>query len=167
MERTSVAGVQACGLSRAEEPTVISLPELLRRFRRVWVPPGAALARVAPPVDVSTRLRAEVQPVLQAIEDMQQRAAAIRDAAEAKGAALIEAGHRDAAETIRRAQAETPNARTAAADAQWHAVEGEISMALNAAQTEVARIDAASRERLSELVEEVRARVLSGQGLTS
>jgi hypothetical protein len=55
---------------------MISLPELLRRFRRVWVPPGAALSRVAPPVDVSARLRSEVQSVLQAIGDLQQRASA-------------------------------------------------------------------------------------------
>jgi len=133
----------------------------------VWVPPGAALARVAPPVDMAARLRAEVQPLLEAIGAMQQRAATIRDAADTKGAALIEAAKREAADGIRRAEAEAPNARTVAAEKQWHAVEGEISAALNAAQSEAARIDAESQERLSELVEKVRGCVSSGRDLVS
>jgi hypothetical protein len=116
---------------------------------------------------MTARLRAEVQPVLEAIETMQQRAAAVRGVAETKGAALIEAAKHEAAEKIRRAEAEAPNARTAAAEEQWHAVEGEISSALDTAETEVARIDAVSRERLSELVEKVRACVSRGQDVVS
>jgi flagellar biosynthesis/type III secretory pathway protein FliH len=141
---------------------VISLPELLRRFRRVWVPPGAALARVAPPVDVSTRLRNELQPVLQAIEEMQQRAAAISTAAQTKATDVIEAANRQAAEKMRQAQDEAPKAREAAAEQQWHAVEGEITTALKTAQTEVARIEAVSRERLPGLVDKVRTSALTG-----
>jgi Skp family chaperone for outer membrane proteins len=146
---------------------MISLPDLLRRFRRVWVPPGAALAHVAPPVDVSARLRAELQPVLDAIAVTQQRAAKIRADAASKAAALVDAAERQAAEEIRKAEAEAPAARSAAAERKWQAVEVEIAAALKAAQAEAARIEAGSRQRLPELVENVRTCVASGRCLES
>lgn len=146
---------------------MISLADLLRRFRRVWVPPGAALARVAPPVDVAARLRAEARPVLEAIEEMQQRAAAIRSAAEAKGAALVDAATQEAEEKVRQARADAPAARTAAVEQQWRAVEDDVSAALQSAQTEASRIEVESRARVADLVEKVRLCVLSAQDPTS
>jgi vacuolar-type H+-ATPase subunit H len=117
-------------------------------------------------VDVSARLRAEVRPVLEAIAEMQRRADGIRSAANAKGASLVDAAEREAADTIRKAEAEAPAARTAAADAQWHAVEGEVRSALQAAKAEASRIDAVSVQRLPDVVERVSRCVLSGQGLS-
>jgi len=146
---------------------MISLPDLLRRFRRVWLPPGAALARVAPPVDVSARLRAELAPVLQAIAEMQRGAATVRADAEREGAALLETATREAAEAVRKAESEAPAARAAAAEEARQAVEGEIEAASKAARTEAARIDAASRQRAPALVERVCSCVLDGRGLES
>jgi hypothetical protein len=146
---------------------MLSLPELLRRFRRVWVPPGAAFAHVAPPVDVSARLRAELQPVLLAIAEMQRRAAAMRQAAEARSAAAIAAAERSAADAVRQAEVQAPDARTAAAHRKRDVVESEVAAALKAAEAEAARIEAESAPRLPELVKSVEACVVSGSGLAS
>jgi hypothetical protein len=146
---------------------MLSLPELLRRFRRVWLPPGAALARVAPPVDVSARLRAEVAPVFEAVAEIERRAAAIRAAADEEGTALVDSATREAAEAVRKAETEAPAARSAAAERKWHTVEGDIETALTAARTEAARIEDASGRRMAELVERVRACVMTGEDLGS
>jgi hypothetical protein len=146
---------------------MISLPELLRRFRRVWLPPGAALARVAPPVDISARLRAEVAPVLQAIAELQHRAGGMRADADREAAALVDAAARQAAEAIRAADAQAPAARAAAAERTWQTVEGDIDAALQTARTEAARIDAASRQRTPALVDRVCSCVLAGGELES
>jgi hypothetical protein len=116
---------------------------------------------------MTVRLRAEVQPLLEAIEVMQQRAAAIREAAESQRTALIETANHDAAQRIRAAEADAPKARLAAGEQRWRAVDVEIASALSTAQAEVARIEHVSRDRSIALVEKIRACILRGQGLTS
>jgi hypothetical protein len=83
---------------------VISLQDLLRRFRRAWAPPGPALARVAPPVDITARLRAEIQPLLDALADIQHDANATRRDADTQAAALLEKASREAEQVVREAE---------------------------------------------------------------
>ncbi len=141
---------------------MISLPDFLRRFRRAWAPPGAALARVAPPVDVSARLRAEVQPLLDAIAEIQHRGDRLRGDADAKAAALLDAAKHDADHAVRDAEKQAPEARAAAAREAHRAVDAELSSIATAGSTEAERIGKQAKERAAELLDRVRACVLAG-----
>jgi len=141
---------------------VISLPDLLRRLRRAWAPPGPALLRVALPTDTQARLRAEVAPLLQAIAALQSEASRVRADADAAAARLLDAAHVDAERTARDAEQQAPTARAEAAKKKQDAAEADIARTLDAGRSEAARIDAAAKERLPALVERVMACVLSG-----
>lgn len=141
---------------------MISLPELLRRFRRAWAPPGPALTRVAPPVDVAARLRTELRPVLDAIAEIQTRATAVRSEADAQAAALLDTAGRDADQKVREAEQQGPSARTAAAKQKHRAADEEITAVLAAGRTEAQRIAEQSQKQLPELIAAVRDCVLKG-----
>jgi vacuolar-type H+-ATPase subunit H len=146
---------------------MISLPELLRRFRRAWVPPGPAYRRVAPPVDVTARLREELQPVLDAIAAIQARAGQI--GAEAKQGAkdLLDAASRDADRKLRDAESRAPATRAAAAERARHAVDAELESVDAASRDETQRIDARVKQHLPELLDEIRGCVLKGSGVSA
>lgn len=141
---------------------MISLPELLRRFRRAWAPPGPALARVAPPVDVAARLRTEIQPVLDAVGEIQDRADTMRTEAETKAGELLETASREADQRVRDAEHQAPEARAQAAEHKHHSVDAEIASVHAAGREGARRIAEQAQERLPELLEKVRACVLNG-----
>jgi hypothetical protein len=146
---------------------VISLPDLLRRFRRTWAPPGAALERVAPPVDAAARLRDELHPVLEAIAEIQRRATAARTEGDTKAAALLDTAEREADRATRKAEAQAPSMRAAAAERKHHAVDAEVTSVLAAARGDAERIGAQCQERLPRLLDVVRTCVLNGPGASS
>jgi vacuolar-type H+-ATPase subunit H len=141
---------------------VISLPDLLRRFRRTWAPPGPAQARVAPPVDITARLRAEIQPLLDALTDVQREAKIIRRDAENSATASLDKASQEAVEQVREAERQAPSVRSAAAEQQGRAVDADISSTLAAGRREAERIEQQARQRLPELLESVRTCVLKG-----
>lgn len=141
---------------------MISLPDLLRRLRRAWAPPGPALARIAPPTDVAARLKTEVQPVLDAIAELQRATAIERKKAEAEAEQVLEEATRRADAKVREADHSAPDARAAAAKRRHEAVDEEIRRVLDASETEAARIETASDERLAQLAQKVAECVLSG-----
>lgn len=143
---------------------MLSLPELLRRFRRVWAPPGPALARVAPPVDVGAGLRREVQPLLDAIAEIQQRARAVEDEADGKARQLLDSASADAERIVREAENRAPQARSDAAGKQRHAVDAEIESAHSTSQDEAKRIEAQLGDRLPALLAKVQDCVLKAAG---
>jgi vacuolar-type H+-ATPase subunit H len=134
---------------------MISLQELLRRFRRAWAPPGPALTRVAPPVDVTARLREEIGPLLARIAECQERAGAIEKEAEEKAKEALEAASREATGKIQDAEKRASSVRAEAAAKEQEAVSREIQSALDSARKEVQRIEALSQERLPQLVEQI------------
>jgi len=140
---------------------VISLPDLLRRLRRAWAPPGAALSRAAPPTDATTRLRAELGPLLAAIAELQAVGQKERDRADAEAARITDAARGDADRIVREAESGAPAARADAVRRRHLEVSAEIDSALTDAGREVARIEATSASRLPELIGEVTACVLS------
>ncbi len=80
---------------------------------------------------------------------------------------MVDAAGRSAADAVRQAEGQAPDARTAAARRRWEAVESEVAEALKVAEAEAARIEAESARRLPELVKSVGACVASGGGLAS
>jgi hypothetical protein len=141
---------------------VISLPDLLRRLRRAWAPPGPALARVAPPVDVTARLRAEIQPVLAAVADIQRNAKAIRDDAATRTRSMLDDATHDADQEMREAEQQAPSVRATASAGKQRAVDAEIAATLAAGQKEAKRIAQQVQQRLPDLLESVRSCVLKG-----
>jgi flagellar biosynthesis/type III secretory pathway protein FliH len=146
---------------------VISLQDFLRRFRRAWAPPGPALARVAPPVDVTARLREEIEPLLAAIAEVQARAATIEAEAEKKSGEILDAASRQAEEELRNAEKQVSSARAEAAKKKQETFDQEIKASLDSARQEVERIEATSKERLPEIVTEVADCVFEGPERTS
>lgn len=146
---------------------MISLRDFLQRLRRAWAPPGPALARIAPPTDVSARLKDEIRPVLSAIAELQRSAAQVRKEADGKASAMLEEADRTADGKVREAESSAPGARAAAAKGRHDAVDAEIGQVRSASEKEVARIEATARERMGELVDQVAACVLSGAGIES
>lgn len=146
---------------------MISLPDLLRRLRRAWAPPGPALTRVAPPTDAAARLRAEIAPLLQAVAEIQSAADAVRKDADATAARVLDESRADADRTARQAEQQAPAARAAAAKKKQEAVETELTRILERGGTEAARIDAAAKERIPAMVERVTTCVLSGAGVAT
>jgi flagellar biosynthesis/type III secretory pathway protein FliH len=145
-----------------DEATLISLQEFLRRFRRAWAPPGPALTRVAPPVDVTARLREEIEPLLAAIAEMQERAAAIGAEAERESGEILDAASQQAEGELRNAEKKVASARAEAAKKEQESFDQEIRAALDAARDEVQRIEAQSKERLPQIVTEVMDCVFEG-----
>jgi hypothetical protein len=143
---------------------VISLPDLLRRLRRAWAPPGPALARVAPPTDTAALLRAEIQPLLQAISELQKAAEAVRSEAARTAAQQLDAAAAAADRTARDAENAAPASRAAGAKQKREVVEAEIAKVVADGDERVAAIQAMSKERLAGLAEEVKACVLAGAG---
>jgi len=141
---------------------VISLPELLRRFRRGWAPPGAALARVAPPVDVAARLRDEIQPLLDAIGEIQAQADATRAEADERAKALLENAQREADQQVRDAEQRAPATRAEAAERKRSSVDDEITSIVTGGADEARRIAARAEKQLPNLLASVRACVLQG-----
>lgn len=141
---------------------MISLQELLRRFRRAWAPPGPALTRVAPPVDVTARLRKEIGPLLATIAECQERAGAIEKEVEQKATELLEEASLEANRRIQDAEKQAASVRGEAAAKKQEAVSRELQSALDSAREEVQRIEARSKERLPQLVEQIVDCVLKG-----
>lgn len=135
---------------------MISLQDLLSRFRRALVPPGPALARAAPPVDVAARLRAEVAPVLEAIAELQERATQLKKEGDERAAQLIDAATSEAERNIRSAERKAPEARAAAVEDTHRGVEGEIATIDSEGNAETKRIAAQTDERLPDLVATIR-----------
>jgi vacuolar-type H+-ATPase subunit H len=144
---------------------MISLPEFLRRFRRVWAPPGPALSRIAPPTDVAARLEAEVRPLLDAIAELQRSAESVRKDADAEAAQIVDEATQRAEKNVREAESSAPGTRAAAAKRRHEAVDTEIGRVLSESEEEANRIRATAKARMAELVEQVRACVLSGAGI--
>lgn len=141
---------------------MVSLQELLRRFRHAWAPPGPALARAATPVDVAARLRAELEPVLAAIAEIQQRAEALRAEGEERAGELLDRATRDAEQAVRKAEREAPLARAAAVETTHRGVEAEITSAVAQGRAEADRIATQTNERLPELLTAIRECVQKG-----
>jgi vacuolar-type H+-ATPase subunit H len=120
------------------------------------------MARVAPPVDITARLRAEIQPLLDAVADIQRDAKAIRHEAETKAATLLDTASREADQKVRDAERQAPSARAAAAEQKQHAVDTAIESTLTAGRREAERIAGQAQQRLPDLIESVRACVLKG-----
>lgn len=146
---------------------MISLPELLRRLRRAWAPPGPALARVAPPTDTTARLRAEIEPLLKAIAELQKSADSVRDNAENKAAQIVAEATAKAEQDVREAERSAPEARATAAKRRHEAVDEEIGQVMKSGEAEVARVQAVSAKRMAELADRVATCVLSGAGIVS
>lgn len=146
---------------------VVSLPELLRRLRRAWAPPGAALSRIAPPTDVAARLRSELKPLLEAVADLQASERSSRDGAKSEAERIVEAARREADRILREAEHDAPSARSEAVRRRHRALDAEIDKTLEDAEHEVGRIAESSRERLPDLVEEIKSCVLSYPGAGS
>jgi vacuolar-type H+-ATPase subunit H len=144
---------------------VISLRDFLWRLRRAWAPPGPALERVAPPTDVRARLKKEIQPVLDAIAELQRSAEQVRTGAREEASEMIEEATRLADGKVREAEISAPEARAAAAKRRHESVYEEIDRVLEASEAEAARIAERTRDRLPEMVDRVTACVLSGAGI--
>jgi vacuolar-type H+-ATPase subunit H len=140
---------------------MVSLPELLRRLRRAWAPPGAALSRIAPPTDVAARLRAELKPLLDAVTVLQASERSSLEGANAEAGRIVEAARGEAERMVRDAENVAPTTRSEAVRRRHRALDSEIQATLEDAEREAARIEEVSRERLPALVEEVKSCVLS------
>ncbi|MGH7617483.1 MAG: hypothetical protein ACREPM_09675 [Gemmatimonadaceae bacterium] len=143
---------------------MISLPELLNRFRRAWAPPGPPRGLVAPPADVAARLRAEVQHVLDAIAEIQRRADTELAEADAASQQQLDAAAQTAKAAVRDAEQRAPDARSKAAEEKHRAVDAEIASVLAGGQEEARRIAAQAKDRLPPLVTSVCACVQAVAG---
>jgi vacuolar-type H+-ATPase subunit H len=143
---------------------LISLPEFLRRIRRAWAPPGAALRRIAPPTDATARLKAEVRPLLEALADLERSTEAIRATAGEEADRLVKEASRAADEKAREAERAAPRARAAAARRRHAEVDEEIDRVSSEGDQEATRIRAMAERRMAELAEQVKTCVLSGAG---
>lgn len=143
----------------------VSLPELLRRLRRAWAPPGAALSRIAPPTDATARLRSELQPLLEAVADLQASERSSREDASGEAERIVDAARREADRIVREAENGAPVTRSEALRRRHRALDEEIDAALRDAEREAARIEQSSRTRLPDLIEQVTSCVLSYPGI--
>lgn len=131
--------------------------DFLARFRPVGAPGAAAAAGV--PADRAAELSAELQPVLDALADTQQRAMTIRAAAESAAQRRRRDGQVrvEAVLAAARGQAEAERAdRLTRARAE---AEGTVSGTVQAALAEASAIEARAAERLPAIVERVRIAV--------
>ena len=134
------------------------LGELLERFRRPATPgPPAATGGV--PGDVAADLQSELRPLIAALDEVEDEAQAIVDAATAEAAALRQRGARDAELILDEARSEAVRLRAAPVD---RGPDGEAVATIVAAEAEAEDIRRRARARIPGMVARVLACMRDG-----
>lgn len=131
--------------------------DFLARFRPVGTPGPAAPAGV--PADRVTELSVELRPVLEALEDTQVEAAAIRSAGEAEATRLRHDGRTRAEDLVVAARTDAQTERLLALARARAEADSAVGRTMDAANAEAAAIEARVAQRLPELVKRVEAAV--------
>lgn len=132
------------------------IAELLERFRHPATP-GPPVAAGGVPEDAAADLQAELRPLLAALDEVEDEARAIVDAAGAEATAVRERGAYDAEAILEEARRRAAALRTAPLDED--AGDGEARAVLVAAGAEADAIRRRSRGRIPDLVDRVIAGV--------
>lgn len=138
-----------------------ALNDFLERFRTVLVPPGPSTGRVMPPVDVASRLQAELAPLFGVINEVEMDGAAVVEAGEAQAGSLIVEAEQRAAAAVAAAEDGAPETRSRAGAIRTREIDGEIDAMLTDARDEIDRIWTASDSAVGDLVARVLACVES------
>ena len=116
------------------------LSDLLRRFRRLGVPPGPPAAGLGVPPRAGEALTAELIPVFEAVDVIADEASAVSASAEPEAQRAVSAGRDEAAriraDGARRAEQE----RAAVAAASERSLQAELARIAGEAEREVSRI---------------------------
>ena len=116
------------------------LSDLLRRFRRLGVPPGPPAAGLGVPPRAGEALTAELLPVFEAVDVIEDEASAISGSTEPEAQQAIASGREEAArireDGARRAEYE----RAAVAAASERSLQAELARIEREAEREVSRI---------------------------
>jgi hypothetical protein len=135
---------------------VSQIAELLERFRHPATP-GAPVAAGGVPDDAAADLLAELRPLLAAVDEVDDEARAVMDAANAEANALRERGAHDAEAILDEARRQAAALRTAPPDED--AGDGEARATLAAAEAEADTVRMRARGRIPGLVARVMADV--------
>jgi hypothetical protein len=135
---------------------VSQIAELLERFRHPATP-GAPVAAGGVPEDAAADLEAELRPLLAALDEVEDEARAVIEAANAEATAVRERGAHDAEAILDQARRQAAALRTAPPDED--AGGGEASTILAAAEAMADAIRRRARGRIPGLVARVMAAV--------
>lgn len=138
-----------------DDRVVSQIAELLERFRHPATP-GPPVAAGGVPEDAAADLQAELRPLLAAIDEVEDQARAVVEAAGAEAAAVRERGAHDAEAILDAARRQAAALRTAPPDED--AGDSEARDILAEAEAEADAIRRRARERIAGLV----ARVIAG-----
>ena len=138
-----------------DDRVVSQIAELLERFRHPATP-GAPVAAGGVPEDAAADLQAELRPLLAAVDEVEDEARAVIEAANAEAAAVRERGAHDAEAILDDARRKAAALRTAPPDADGG--DGEARAILAAGEAEADAIRRRARGRIPGPV----ARVLAG-----
>jgi hypothetical protein len=133
---------------------VPQLAELLERLRHV-APPGPPAAGGGVPDDAAADLQAELRPLLAALDEVEDEARALIDAAAAEAAAVRDGGARDAERIRDEARLQAARLRPAVPDED--AGDDEARAILAAAEVEAGGVRRRARGRIPGLVARVMA----------
>ena len=134
---------------------MIDIRSLLDRFRRAGGAPGAPAAAGAVPPDPESQLRAELRPLLLAIDDIEDEADAIRTAGEATAQSALAAADNEVGRVATTALVEAGRVRREAT-ATERAHDRDNAQAIVAAATvEAGRVRRRARRRTDRLVAKV------------
>jgi hypothetical protein len=137
--------------------------DLLQRFRPVGTPGAAAPAGV--PVDRVAELSRELQPVFDALADVQEEAGRIRAIATAEARARLTAAEQQAAVLVDAARRDAGAARAEVAAEGARRAEAVAAAALATAEHDAAAVTARAAARYAELTERVVRAVWDSAGL--
>jgi hypothetical protein len=135
------------------------LGELLERFRHPATP-GAPAAAGGVPGDVAADLQAELRPLIAALDEVEEEARAIVDAAAVEAAAVREQGARDAEQILDSARLQAAQVQAAPLEDE-HDADAEAILARARAEADGIRLGARARTPglVARVLNCVRARV--------
>ncbi|HYM50474.1 MAG TPA: hypothetical protein VET65_07845 [Candidatus Limnocylindrales bacterium] len=140
---------------------MISMAELLQRFRRAAAPPGAA-AQPGIPSDRKADLSSELGEVFAAVRAIEAEAAAITTGAQREAARIRETALVEAQRIVADARAQVPAARAEAAAARRRERDREIRELMGGAENQATQVRLMAASRTGSLVERIIGDVLDG-----